>query len=290
MKKQRDFIRLLSGIAVFFLILAGQAGAVVITGADFITTNESGYYGLSAGFDMSDYVYGDTTFKLNVNGTEKTFDPYYVSGSTAFYWIDITDPIWGWGGVPGDYEGASVLYTVSDSTPETVMIGLAPNGLQMIQEMENLFVSSGGLNPTISWVDPGGAAFNAYKIRVYDSNGHVYSTTNLEYADLGGANGSFYFDPADRMIGPDFVEGFTFTPGVEYEIRVEAREFLDLADFTSGVGYYTLPDDPNWWAYGNRSRVRINFTASTVPAPSTIWLLGSALAGLCGYCRRKPYI
>ena len=111
---------------------------------------------------------------------------------------------------------------------------------------ESFELLSGGVNPVVSWRngDPG---INYWRIRVFDSAYNLLWQTNLSYS---GEEITYTFN------------SFNFTPGMEYIIRIEAREYSVPLEYVSG----TIPNSTSNIYMFNRSHVDMRLNTNTTPA------------------------
>ena len=143
------------------------------------------------------------------------------------------------------FQGTRFQMLADDGVNAVDQLWLAPTGFRRVQLSENVTITSGDINPIIEWdnYDPG---VNLYKLRVFDADNYlVYDSGSLPYTP----HGVYAFTP----------ERFTFTPGKEYLIRIEAREILPAS----------APTEPEMKAMGgfNRSSTFYRYTA---PVPGTV--------------------
>lgn len=136
--------------------------------------------------------------------------PYYQN--TYLYDAAVTGLL---GGSPSDYNGKTFTWTVDD-TNDLNATGTVNSGIRQVPLSTNLTISGDPAHPTVSWYNPD-LNLDQYTVRVIvgDLNqGWVWQTA-LPYSSYG-ANPSYT------------ISGFTFEPGTNYWIRIEARDWLDF--------------------------------------------------------------
>jgi hypothetical protein len=211
-------------------------------------------------FTTATYSWDNTNFNP-MGFTTWGYDGYYE------YWTDNVLDASGWAN-PTVAEGKTFTYRANDGGTTTLQAwGTVPvGGIKQIDLSYDLTVLSGGSNPTISWQNSD-ARVEQYQIRIIDEFNELLWQTSLGYVSYTAYTFSDFF----------------FVPGVDYYIRIEAR---DYEDFLNPGGDLTRPDEsPVWFQVMNRSAAFMPYT-NTVPVPGAIWLLGSGLVGLVGF-RRK---
>lgn len=282
-------------ILLGFLLLIFQTTLLSAATVEFVgvyTDNRASWgYIARATLGISGDVEQDATLTLTKDplGSPDTINipvETYFFDQTSFEHDILSTPPDGFGGTPENLNGELLRFTLTDPLPassgggtDIKDIDVTVSGFTKIEMMDNFQVTSGGLNPTIGWDNPIGNSFHTYRIRVLDSlNDLVFDSPNLGYSALGGADGSFWFDPNERDLGGGkIIDGFTFTAGEDYTLRVEAREWLNNNDWEESYRDDTF--------YVNRSVTQTGFTAP-VPIPGAIWLLGTGLIGLVGIKRK----
>ena len=122
---------------------------------------------------------------------------------------------------------------------------LAPTGFRQISLSTNVTITNDGINPTIEW-DNFDSEVDLYKVRVFTADSYLlYDSGSLPYTE----HGVYEFTP-DR---------FTFTPGQDYLIRIEARESIPPSP----------SPEPDVIAMGGFNRSS-TFYQYTVPVPGTV--------------------
>ena len=242
---------------------ATMASAVTIELIQLFSDNRAGAgYTLWAGADLSGDYESNASVKLEKGGDIRQIPVISYFFDESSYLFRATDPApTGFGGVPGDFEGELLTFTITDpdTAPGGIKVYLTPHGLQEIQMMSDFVVERIGLNPTIAWMDPGSAIIHHYRIRVLSDIGdRVYDSGNIYYAAAGGENGTFWFAPGSQNIGGTTIPGFTFQPGKYYTLRIEARQWLDISDFGTGGDFVPAQ---NQAYYLNRSVSQIYYIA-----------------------------
>lgn len=251
-------------LAIAALCLPSLATAATIDYIQLFTDNRAGSgFTLNAGAGLSGDPEQNASMTLEHLGEIRSIpvQTYFFDEST-FLFRPTDDPPTGFGGTPGDFEGNLLTFTITDpeATPNTISVLLTPTGLMPLQMMATFTVQQIGLNPTITWSDPGGGTIDNYRIRVFDSLGdRVFDSTDLPYAAVGGADASFTFTQQPRTIGGRTVPGFIFVPGMPYTLRIESRQWLDMDDYGPGGDFIPSPAQS---FYLNRSVTELDYLAT----------------------------
>jgi hypothetical protein len=136
--------------------------------------------------------------------------PFYQN--TYLYDASVTGQL---GGYPNDYNGKTFTWTVDDITDLTATATVS-SGIRQVPLSTNLTISGDPTHPTVAWYNPD-PNLDQYVVRVIVgdlSQGWVWQTS-LPYSSYG-ANPSYT------------INDFTFEPGINYWIRIEARDWLDF--------------------------------------------------------------
>ena len=124
-------------------------------------------------------------------------------------------------GQPSDYNGYAFAWTWTDVNGSYEQTAVA-SGIREVPLSYNFNVVSGGEHPTFEWYNDD-LNFSEYRIRVLDPNTEaLLYQVSLDYSQFGA-------HPVYQ------VTGFSFLPGVNYILRIEARQFLT-------PGTYSTPD------------------------------------------------
>lgn len=260
MKKK---IFLLTLVISFFLV--GNAFAVSFDSISLISDNRVGGWTLMNNVNLNNAISPTVEYSID----EITYYPmtYGEWGWYKFYEDNDVASTYGYAGDLSDYSGFKFTYDVDDGSDELTTWGY-PGGIRQVPLSTGLTETGGGLTPTISWFNTDNS-LNGYRIRVLD-----YSQ-QLLWENSGLLNVVDYGNGQDYTISE-----FTFNPGENYFIRVEARMYDPFNT------YNTFGCTGLMGLVMNRSVVDIPYTAP-VPEPATMLLLGSGLIGLAGLGRRK---
>ncbi|MCU0736568.1 MAG: hypothetical protein MUF20_13805, partial [Methylotetracoccus sp.] len=167
---------------------------------------------------------------------------YNWGATTTFYDRRVTAD---YGLSPIQFNGAtfSWRFTSPGGTVETRARVAAIRQVGLFDHFELL---NGGANPVVAWSNRD-TGIDYWRIRVYDPAYNLIWQTNLAYV---GEEVTYAFN------------NFTFTPGMEYVIRIEARENAAPIEYISG----TVPISPSNITLTNRSQVDIRYNTAATPA------------------------
>jgi hypothetical protein len=138
-------------------------------------------------------------------------DPFL--GYKYIYQAWVTDQL---GGSPLDYNGSTFVWIVDDpAVPANYLSASATltSGIRQVPLSTDFTISGNPAHPTISWHNPD-PLLDSYTVRVIVDGEWIWQD-GLSYSSHG-ANPTYT------------ISGFTFEPGVEYQIRIEAREWLSF--------------------------------------------------------------
>jgi PKD repeat protein len=144
--------------------------------------------------------------------------------------------------LPTQFNGYTFSWKINDGSSMLESHGKV-TGIRQVQPFDSFTLVSGGTNPTVSWhnSDPD---VDYWRVRVYDSTYKMLWGTNLQRTAEAG---SYTFS------------SFTFTPGVAYIIRVEARDNAILLQNVGGA----IPRTASNMTLVNRSVVEMRFNTAT---------------------------
>jgi hypothetical protein len=238
---------------------------LLFSSSGFDDINQVQSHQLWAGIELSGDPEQNALVKITKGTEERQLQLTNFFFDESNFQIEATaPPPEGFGGTPADFNGALLRFTITDpdTAPVGIVIEVTPSGFEPIQMMDNLSDIDGGLHPTVTWADPGPKTVHCYRIRVFDvKKNKVFDSPNFYYDAVGGVDGSFTFTLQDAVIGGRTVSGFTFKPGESYTIRIEARYWLDIADFGPGGDF--IPTQSQAF-YLNRSVTEFDYLSIPV--------------------------
>jgi len=148
------------------------------------------------------------------------------------------------GGSPLDYNGSAFTWGVDDFANDLSSTASIASGIRQVLLSTSLTVTGDPVHPTVSWYNPD-PNLRCYRVRVQDASGNIlWQSPDLAYSSYG-ANATYT------------INGFTFEPGIEYTIGVEAREYLYFP-FAAGSD---IPSNTSTLRLVNRSTAKIVYNA-----------------------------
>lgn len=270
MKKKIGFLSV-----VIFLLLVGNAfAAYSFNWLDLTSDNRASGWDLRTGFALIDDTYNTTAeYSWGSGYNPISFTTWGYPGGPGpyieYYWDVNVLSTASWS-TPDDAEGKTFTWRAFDGGSTTLQFqGTVPDSvsdpIKQIALSTDLTVIAGGSHPTVSWSNSDYALLNLYRIRVLDEFNELLYQTSLS-GPFGSADMVYTFG------------GFFFDSGVDYNIRIEARNHQSFLDPSGDIPLYA--------SITNRSVVYEPYS-TPVPLPSAIWLLGSGLIGLAGFRRKR---
>ena len=159
--------------------------------------------------------------------------PYFQS--MHLYDATVTEQL---GGSPSDYNTGSFTWTVEDAENDLSATAIISSGIRQLPFSTDCAITGDPIHPTVSWynADPN---LSSYRVGVTDQQDNIlYQSPDLKFS-LYGASPAY------------ILNNFTMEPGLEYKIRIEAREYIE---FPFQQGSY-IPSSPRTLLLINRSRI-----------------------------------
>lgn len=247
---------------VIILLLAGSAFAISFDEVTLWSDNRGGgVWNLYTDVYLNgDSPPGSSNVSYNYGSGDKTMPPA-IFGSTPYYSGNVFST--SSGSSPASANGLTFTWKANDGSTFLEVSGDVPAGsIKPIYPSYNQKVLNAS-NATIEWYNDDSTFVTEYRVRVFDENGYT-GNQNI----IVGYNGGHVVHE---------YEGFDFIYGVDYQFRIEAREYGSFDNVTGSP--------VNGMNYFNRSSVFLDY--KPVPEPATMLLFGAGLVGLAGFGRKK---
>lgn len=254
------------------LFFANGAISATLTDIGIHTNNRNGIWTIDTFLEIDD---GSPAYNVSYSidgGVTKNPMAHSSWGMYGVYNVNLPEN-------PSYYKDKTINWYVEDLAGNALMDISADVGSDIMSQMPEstkLQIVNGGMNPTIKWNNlfdfsaDGLSNNDEFRIRVgLVGEGAIFDDKILNFYHNGINDYSYTFN------------SFDFESGLDYWIRIEAREYKDLSNVVlNNVGGYDSV------AFSNRSINYISYT-NPVPEPTTIILFGVALLGLAGVSRKE---
>lgn len=254
--------KLLTGICVLFcfVVLSSNASAEKISEVMLFSDSRSeNEWNLIASIGDEYRILNDNEINVTLLGITTTG---YLEDDSGWYgaWMYIT-PSPNPSVANGEFITVEYGNTTFNGRIASTGFPEGHNGIIQIPTTYNLRIISGGPKPLIGWSNnfnteyPDYAPIDQYRIRVYDQDWNKLADHSIRSTDvnLSSPDQTFDFNKID----------FSFEEGVDYIIRVEAREYTKFYNENNQEINPDLNEYADFLSVLNRNRIQIDYTVES---------------------------
>jgi len=241
--RKEGVMKKILGITLFvFLFLSSNCFAVIFTYLEVVSDNRASEWTFRTDLSL------DPSYSPSYNASFSVEGGSEYTLNHIFFGFDVYDS--GAIGAPLDFANKTCSWNVTDGLAEIYAEGTIPPSVRQVELSTDVIISDKPTpnHPTVSWqnLDP---YLSQYRLRV------------LLASDLTKVLWQTTLTPPLAQNMTYTICGFSFQPGINYVIRIEARQILSFPVTGTGLGNLSSA------ILQNRSTVFVNYAYDT-PAPS----------------------